>query len=105
MTEQQTDIKWNPIEKPWRVLPVFQSNASYHHGWRYGATKVFATYEEAYEAFVAKQPAGLISICIDYAMNGATWTRNGHWKQIQKRKRGERPDRVTEAFINRRIEL
>lgn len=84
--------QWNPVEKPWRVSRVFQSGASYHHGWKYQTPTAFATYAEAYEEFMKKQGRGFLSADITFAENAATWMKNGKWKMIQKRKNGQRPE-------------
>lgn len=73
--------EWNPLEKPYRVAAIKRSRQPGCYGWQ-THTETFATLDEAREA--ASKIHNARSVDIDKAINAETWTKDGHWRRLER---------------------
>ena len=81
---------WNPTETPYRVC--WTSPAGYPVNYK-NRIQTFATEAEARAAVDGPMMRGETVVSIDLAINPETWTRNGRWQFIDKRRRAPKVSR------------
>jgi hypothetical protein len=75
----------NPEAHPFRATLYFVDNGPGLHGWS-SRSQVFATLDEALLVATCLMGRGCYRVDVDVAKNRSTWTTNGYWEAVGRRK-------------------
>lgn len=78
----------NPEAHPFRATVIYADDRPGMHGWS-SRSQVFATLDEALLVAALLFPAGVKEVSVDVAKNRSTWTENGCWEAICRRRKNK----------------